>query len=112
LWLCNGDTDLSNTPVILFGSEGGYHVVAKNITQLLQLLTYDAEPMASWERVYYYKDEQDHQPSEEIDRFPKWVFDKYQLPALSNTDILIEQAQTKYQDEFNEWIKKYTKEEE
>jgi hypothetical protein len=46
--------------VVLFGSEGGYHVVAENIQQLLHLLTYDVEPMTSWESVFYYKDKQDH----------------------------------------------------
>lgn len=59
-WLRNGDTKLNKAPVVLFGSEGGYHVVAENIQQLLHLLTYDVEPMTSWESVFYYKDKQDH----------------------------------------------------
>ena len=107
LWLRNGNTDLNNAPVIIFGSEGGYHVVAENVRQLLQLLTYDTEPLASWDRVFYYKNEQDHQPSEYIDQYRQWAFDQYQITVLADPKPGIQQAQEKYQDEFREWMQQY-----
>jgi hypothetical protein len=40
-WLNGSKQDLRETPIVIFGSEGGFHIVARNIQELLQILTYD-----------------------------------------------------------------------
>ena len=55
LWLL--EDDLDNCPVVVFGDEGGIHVVAANIRELLQLLTFDREISVDFDDAYFYKDE-------------------------------------------------------
>lgn len=52
-WLNNKDKNLIEAPVVIFGSEGDFHVVANNINDLLQILTFDSEPMVDWDSLYY-----------------------------------------------------------
>lgn len=68
-WLKDNITNLNEAPIVVFGSEGGYHVVAKNLDELLQLLTFDSEPMIDWDEVYYYKDIEEYEPSGKIKEY-------------------------------------------
>ena len=47
LWSDGQTKTTSDMPVVVFGDEGGAHVVAENVRGLLQLLTYGVEPMVS-----------------------------------------------------------------
>ncbi|MEO7976020.1 hypothetical protein [Flavobacterium sp.] len=64
LWDGGKNKSLSELPVLIFGDEGGYHVTAKNVTELIQLLTFDSEISVDHEEVYFHKDEEDYQESE------------------------------------------------
>ena len=57
VWIQEGVTDLNSAPIVVFGSEGGVHVIAKDMSELLEILAYDAEPMVDWDEVFYYRDE-------------------------------------------------------
>src|SRR6478735_7263510 len=70
LWLREGGS-LDDAPVVIFGDEGGVHLVAENLATLLRLLGYDQEPMVGLDEVYYFKagdidpDEEDGESEDE-----------------------------------------------
>ena len=52
LWRVDDREDLGALPVVVLGSEGGFHVVARNLAELLQLLGFDAEIAVDWNDAY------------------------------------------------------------
>jgi len=107
IWIKNNDESLENMPIVAFGSEGGYHIVSENIKGLLEILSYDVEPMIDWDTVDYYKDEDDYEASEYIEIYQKWLTENYQIQVTNNADKIVENAQEKYQEEFELWVGKY-----
>jgi len=107
IWIKNNDESLENMPIVTFGSEGGYHIVSENIKRLLEILSYDVEPMIDWDAVDYYKDEDDYEASENIEAYRKWLAENYQIEATNNADKIVEIAQEKHQKEFEFWMEKY-----
>jgi hypothetical protein len=110
-WLRNNTKSLEEAPIVIFGGEGGNHIVASNILALFQILTYDVEPMVSWDKVYYYKDEDDFEASEQSESFKRWLYDNFKINETNNADIIVKAAQEKYQEEFKDWMKNYHEEE-
>jgi hypothetical protein len=110
-WLRNNNKNLAEAPIVIFGGEGGNHIVASNILELFQILTYDVEPMVGWDEVYYYKDEEDYEPSEQREAFKKWLFDNFKISETNNADSIVKAAQEKYQAAFKDWMKNYYVEE-
>lgn len=108
-WLKDKNKNLSESPIIAFGSEGGFHIVAENIKELLQILTFDSEPMIDWDEVSFYKSE-NHEPSLFAEEYKKWLAENYDLPPVENPDFLVEKAQSKYQAEFQKWMSRYYEE--
>lgn len=106
-WLMNGNTNLNEAPIVVFGSEGGYHVVAKNLDDLLKILTFDSEPMIDWDEVYYYKDLDDFEPSSKSAEYHKWLKNKFNIEPVDNADKIVGDAQKLYKDSFNEWVGKF-----
>jgi hypothetical protein len=70
-------------------------------------LSFDAEPMVSWDEVNYYKDENDFEPSEQYETFKKWLFDNFRINQTNNAENIIKAAQIKYQVEFVNWMENY-----
>ncbi|TND10549.1 MAG: hypothetical protein FD123_191 [Bacteroidetes bacterium] len=106
-WLRNNTRDLREAPVIVSGGEGGMHIVAENIQGLLHILAYDAEPMVSWKKVYYYKNETDHEASPKADAYKKWMSDYFNAEPAADADSIVKSAQEKYEYEFQHWLKGY-----
>lgn len=101
LWQAADGTE----PVVVFGDEGGIHLVAADVRDLLRILSFDAEPSVDWERVYYYKDEED-EPSPAHEDYVTWL--KAQgLNPLDEADPLVERAQAKYEKEFRTWLEQF-----
>jgi hypothetical protein len=105
-WLKNGNKDLRSAPIVVFGSEGGYHIVAKNILELFQILTYDIEPIILWDQIFYHKDA-DYVPSEKNDAFKKWALQNFKISEVNSADDIVKAAQIEYQDQFKTWMKNY-----
>jgi hypothetical protein len=55
LWIEDDNKPLNQLPVVVFGDEGGAHIVAENILQLLHLITYDVEIRVDEEKVSFRK---------------------------------------------------------
>lgn len=104
----NGKTTKTNEmPIVIFGDEGGEHVVAENLLQLFQILTFDAEPMVDFDEVYFYKDKKSYEPSEELEAYKKWLKQNFDLESIDDAQKLVKKAQKKYQKSFLEWTGKY-----
>ena len=107
LWRRNNTEDIGEAPVVILGSEGGFHVVAENLTGLLQILSYDTEPMVDWNSIYFYKDETDYEPGEATEQFHKWLADRFSISPVNDADRIVIAAQAVCGEEFKQWMKKY-----
>ncbi|MCQ4140620.1 hypothetical protein [Chryseobacterium sp. EO14] len=111
LWDDGENKELVNLPVVVFGDEGGYHVVAENIIGLLQLLTFDTEISVDYDEVYFYKDEEDYEESHNLSLYKNWLKENLNLEPIENTEEIIEKAQQKYKSKFDNWVGQYYSEE-
>jgi hypothetical protein len=105
-WIAN-DRNLSTAPIVIFGDEGGYHVVAENIRHFLSILSYDVEPIVTWDKVSYYKDEQ--QKSQGIKNFHEWLIKTVKINPIENVSPIIENGQRIHGQEFKNWMKQFIK---
>lgn len=107
IWDDGTDKPMGEMPIVVFGDEGGVHVVAENFVQLLHLLTFDSEISVDFEEVYFYKDEDDYEESEDLDAFLEWLKADFGLEAIEEPAVVIDAAQEKYKDVFDGWFKQY-----
>jgi hypothetical protein len=107
LWAGDSAKSASEMPVVVFGDEGGAHVVARNLRELLQLLTFDVEPMVDLEGVTFYRDE-DHDGSDRAEAYRAWLEAELGLEPLDDADTLVADAQAEHEGAFQEWMKRAT----
>jgi hypothetical protein len=100
------ESDLSNAPIIVFGDEGGYHVIAQNILELMQLLTLDIEPSIGWDGVSMER-EDDDSVSPISKTYKAWLKTNFNLAALKDAASIIDAAQAKHQKTFEKWMSQY-----
>lgn len=114
-WHYDKTQPLDQMPIVAFGSEGGVHIVAKSLRELLQILTYDVEPMIDLDDFYYYKnddedDENQDEPSDYHDEFVEWLKENFDLDSLDEreqVDEIIANAQEEYGEQFKTWFEQY-----
>jgi len=106
-WLKDGNSNLDLAPIVVFGSEGGFHIVAKNIDGLLQILTFDTEPMIDWDKVYYYKDPDSFEPSRKSKEYRNWLKNEFSIDPIESADAIVEDAQREHKDSFNAWVNRF-----
>ena len=109
-WDMNNGNKLSAMPILVFGDEGGVHIVADNILQLMQLLTYDVEISVDFDDAYFYKDEDDYEESEDHQKYKLWLKNNFQLDPIEDPEIIIKASQDKYKALFDDWFALYYKE--
>ena len=105
-WLKDGSKKLNEVPIVAFGSEGGFHIVAENISELLQILTFDNEPMIDWDEILFYKGD-DYKPRLFSETYKKWLSENFDLKSIENPNSLVKKAQDKYQSAFYKWMNRY-----
>ncbi|MFD2970223.1 hypothetical protein [Sphingobacterium bambusae] len=93
-------------PIVVFGDEGGTHVVAENIRQLMQLITVDVEVSVEFDKVYFYKDDS-YQESRDLEKYLKWLGGAYNLKQIQDPAKIITVAQAQYKQAFDSWFKQY-----
>jgi hypothetical protein len=106
LWRISPEIDLSQAPVIVFGDEGGEHVIARNVRELFQLLTFDSEPSVGHDEVYFYRDEDDEH-TERHDEFVAWLDEQFGLAPVDDPAEVIATAQDEFGARFSEWKSQY-----
>jgi hypothetical protein len=95
--------NVADMPVVVFGDEGGYYVVAENLNDLLAIVGADVEPMVDFDGVSYYKTP-DHEGSPEIAAFRAWLTAHGITPA-KKPDAIVKKAQAKLKKPFAAWLK-------
>jgi hypothetical protein len=108
-WEDEKEKSLDNMPIIVFGDEGGIHVVAENLLQLMHLLSFDAEISVDHEEVYFYKDEDEHEGTDDHETYCEWLKENFNLDELTDTSKIINKAQENYKAKFDAWVKLYVK---
>lgn len=106
IWNDGTNKPLNEMPIVVFGDEGGVHVVAENLLQLLHLLTYDTEIWVDFDETYFYKDENDEE-SEDLGKYLNWIKGDYKLNPIEVPDAVIKNAQQKYKASFEAWFGQY-----
>ncbi len=113
-WAKDDTKDLNQAPIVVFGDEGGIHIIADNINELLQIIAIDVEPMVDDEEVFFIDDEEDdyieedeeESSSKHIDSFKEWLQRDLNLTPFTKDEIApaIEKAQQKHQKDFETWL--------
>ncbi|MGV3611375.1 MAG: hypothetical protein ACO1N0_10525 [Fluviicola sp.] len=106
-WNEGSSNDLSEFPIVVFGDEGGVHVIAENFLALMQLLTFDSEISVYHDEVYFYKEEDESEESEDHAAYVLWLKENFNLDPLSETETLVQRAQKKYKSAFDTWFANY-----
>lgn len=109
LWVANG-ADVDTAPVVVFGDDGGVHVLADGIATLLRILTLDVEPMIDHDGVDYYKDEDEHVPSDNHEAYVTWLAKTFKLKPVKDADdaLKLVKAANKAQGKaFKAWMKAF-----
>jgi hypothetical protein len=107
IWNDGTSKPINQMPIVVFGDEGGAHIVAENILQLLHLLTFDAEISVDFDEAYFYKDQNDYEVSEDLNELLKWLKGDYGLEQINDPSDIISSAQGKYKEEFDKWFRQY-----
>lgn len=106
IWRVEGE--LSASPIVAFGSEGGVHVVADNLATLLRILTFDAEPMIDFDGITFFK-RKDHEPSTGAELYSMWLERETSLePVSGDAEVkkLVKAAQQRHGKAFEQWMRK------
>ena len=109
IWKNNEELDLDELPIVVFGDEGGYNVVAENSLGLFQLLTFDKEIYVDFDTIGFFKDEDDYEESPRLKEYVTWLKENFNLDAVTETEAesIIEKAQEKFKHEFDNWVDQY-----
>jgi len=102
LWRVDDRADLATLPVVVFGDEGGQHVVARNLRELLQLVGYDCEISVDWDEAYYYRGE-DFEHRRGHAEYVAWLDQHFGLAPAADPDSLVSAAQAEFGDRFAAW---------
>lgn len=111
IWNDGGNKNLSELPIIVFGDEGGIHIVAENTIQLMHLLTYDTEITVDFDNTYFYKSDKYHQESDNHNNYVNWLKENFDLDPIETPDTIIKKAQNTHKAPFDKWMKQYFSEE-
>ena len=107
IWIDDSNQSLSKMPIVVFGDEGGTHIVAESILQFLQLLTYDTEIEVDDNGVKFVKEKGKYQESENLKKYLEWLKVNYNLEQIESPEKILKTAQDKYKQIFENWIGKY-----
>ncbi len=106
LWREDKD-DLTSEPVVIFGDEGGQHVVARSLAVLLQIVGYDAEPLVDYDEVSFYRDDDDYEPSSGLDAYVQWLANELGVAPADDPGALVAAAQLEVGPAFDSWVAQF-----
>jgi hypothetical protein len=106
LWKVDDREDLANLPVVVFGDEGGEHVVARDIRELFRLLAFDAEISVDHDEAYFSRDADDGH-SDGHEEYVAWLQRRYGLGPAEDPDAIVAAAQAEYGARFAAWLRPF-----
>lgn len=101
------DNDLKNCPIVVFGDEGGIHVIAENTRKLIHLLTLDTEISVDFGSAYFYKDDEYYEENENKEEFQQWVKKEFNLDPIETnegTEEIVNEAKAKYKKRLKDFL--------
>ncbi|RII20737.1 hypothetical protein DSC45_02735 [Streptomyces sp. YIM 130001] len=103
LWRCDERTDLATLPVVLVGDDGDLYVIARNLTELFQLLAIDSEPLAD---VGFLAAGDAEEHSEGHHEFLAWLNQNFGLGPPEDPHALWT-ARKESDDRFRAWVSQF-----
>lgn len=101
LWRVDGRQP-AELPVVVLGDEGGYHVVARSVHELLQLLAVDSDLYVDWDAAYVDVDGRED-PSDGHEEYLAWLRKHFDLGPPEDPNAAIAAAQAEYGHAFTTW---------
>lgn len=108
IWNDGTTKPINEMPIVVFGDEGGTHIVAEDMLQFLQLLSADTEISVEFDEAYFYQDEH-HDESRDRKKYVQWLKNEYDIDQASDPDSIIKTAQNRYKKDFDQWFERYYK---
>ncbi|MGW0641503.1 hypothetical protein [Streptomyces badius] len=111
IWLRDERTDLATLPVLLLGGEGGVHVVARDLPELLRILASGWEPMCGWDHLDYFDEREEEDGDDGNGRCPEnpafraWLRDRFGLEAAEDPNEIARSAGEELREPFAAWIR-------
>ena len=107
-WVSEKEIELENAPIVFIGSEGHIQIIAKNIKELLQLLSFGPEGMDG----FFYRDEEDFEEEESFQEFREWMknelninpVEDYENEESEEVNQIIKEAVKMYAEPFKKWM--------
>ncbi|MFD7746457.1 hypothetical protein ACFV2V_04825 [Streptomyces sp. NPDC059698] len=111
VWLRDGREDLATLPVLFLASEGGVHVVARDLPELLRVLASGWTPMGGWGGVHYADEREEadgdgdaYDPCPANPAFRAWLRDRFGLEAAEDPNVIVRSAADELWEPFAAWI--------
>ncbi|MDT0492717.1 hypothetical protein RM717_19625 [Streptomyces griseus] len=111
IWLRDDRADLATLPALLLGDEGGVHVVARDLPELLRVVAAGWSPMCAWDSLDYYDErEEEEEEGEEWDPCPEnpafrvWLREHLGLEAAEDPNEIVRAAGAELWEPFAAWI--------
>ena len=110
LWRIDERADLATLPVVVFSDDGDEAVIARNLRELLQLITIDIEPLIeSGYACTYYRDKAwEHQRYHA--EYIAWLDEHFGLSPIDDLDAAIglaAAAHSEHGDRFANWVRQH-----
>jgi hypothetical protein len=107
IWDDGSGRKLREMPIIVFGDEGGIHVIAENCEELLKILSFDVEVSVDHDSAYYYKSDEYYSESDDRTAFLAYIKADYNIEPITDAQPIIDKAQALHKEKFDAWCKNY-----
>lgn len=109
-WGMDDRTDLASLPIVVFGDEGGIHLTALNLRDLLRQLACDRPFSVDWAAARFEEYEGDHrerggQGPHKI--YLVWLKQHFGLTPPADPNDLVEAAAGELGHQFTTWVSRY-----
>ncbi|MFF2534920.1 hypothetical protein [Streptomyces cyaneofuscatus] len=114
IWLRDDRADLATLPVLFLGDEGGVHVVARDLPELLRVVASGWSPMCGWDSLDYYDEREEAEEGEDEDdgwdpcpenpAFRAWLRESLGLHGAEDPNEIVRAAGDELWEPFAAWI--------
>ncbi|MEW2069369.1 hypothetical protein [Streptomyces sp. NPDC007346] len=107
IWLRDDRADLATLPVLFLGDDGGVHVVARDLPELLRVVAAGWSPMCGWDGLDYYDERGDDDgwdPCPANPAFRTWLRERLGLDAAEDPNEIVRAAGAELWDPFAAWV--------